>query len=423
MRQAMTAGRTHGPLGPAALAAVCLGLWLAAPAAAAPRHVYLTWQGDPATRVTVNYHTLGRASAGISQVFYDTEPRDGELAAYRFRAYGEGHTIPGLADGRTVHWVELTGLEPDTDYYFAAGDAAGGFSEERRVQTLPADDRPLRFAAGGDLGLSEIMRQLLVQAAAQSPRFALLGGDLAYTDGDVTQYAIWDEWLDLWEEEMITPEGRTIPYVCAIGNHEVPGGYDRTPEEAPFYLGYLAQNGDQTYYARRLGANAALLVLDSSHIAHPGGAQAAWLEEQLEAVADVPFTFACYHVPLFPGFRLPSGPYVARGRQHWLPLFDRYELTAAFENHDHMFKRAKRIRGMRPDPEGTLYLGDGSWGRGPRLVRGPRRTDKVRRWYVERLESKGHVWIVDVTPDRVSYAAIDPQGEVFDRYATPRLPR
>lgn len=405
----------------AALAVLCL--LAATPSAAAPRHVYLTWQGDPATRITVNYHTLEPASAGISQVFYDTEPRQGELAAYRFRAYGAGHTIPGLADGRTVHWVELTDLQPDTDYYFAAGDAAGGFSDERLVRTLSDDERPLRFVAGGDLSLSEIMRQLLVQAAAQSPRFALVGGDLAYANGEVTGYAIWDEWLDRWEEVMVTPEGQTIPMVCAIGNHEVSGGYDGGPEDAPFYLGYLAQNGDQTYYARRLGANAALLVLDSSHIAHPGGKQAAWLEEQLEQLTGVPYTIACYHVPLFPGFRLPTGSYVKRGREHWLPLFDRYELTAAFENHDHMFKRAKRIRHMKPDSAGTLYLGDGSWGKGPRWVRGPRRTELVRRWYVERLESKGHVWVVDVTADGVTYSAVDPSGEVFDWVETLRVKR
>jgi len=412
----------------ALLAALLLSAGSAAPAVAAPRHVYLTWQGDPATRVTVNYHTLDPASAGLSQVFFDTLSRGNDLAAYRFRAYGAGHTIPGLADGRTVHWVELTGLRPDRDYYFTAGDAAGGFSPERCVRTLPGEtgpgaDRPLRFVAGGDLGLSETMRRLLVQAAAQSPAFALIGGDLAYANGDVTRYAVWDEWLDRWEEEMVTPEGRTIPYVCAIGNHEVPGGYDRQPEEASFYLGYLAQNGDRTYYARRLGAHAALLVLDSSHIAHPGGAQAAWLEEQLRDLAGVPFTFACYHVPLFPGFRSPKGTYVQRGRRYWLPLFDRYELTAAFENHDHMFKRARRIRHLRPDPDGTLYLGDGSWGKGPRLVRGPRRTDKVRRWYVERLETRGHVWVVEVTGDGVTYTAIDAQGEVFDQCETPARER
>jgi len=164
-------------------------------------------------------------------------------------------------------------------------------------------------------------------------------------------------------------------------------------------------------------------VLDSSHIARHGGAQAAWLAEELASLADVPFTFACYHVPLFPGFRLPTGAYVKRGREHWLPLFDRYELTAAFENHDHMFKRAKRIRHLRPDPDGTLYLGDGSWGKGPRLVRGPRRTDKVRRWYVERLESKGHVWVVDVSAQKVTYTAIDRRGAVFDRVESRRRAR
>ena len=87
---------------------------------AGPRHVYLTWQGDTSTTITVNYQTIEEAQS--SHVYYDTKSRQGKIADYRFHAGGTGHSIDGLADGRTIHWVELTSLKPGQSYYFVAGD-------------------------------------------------------------------------------------------------------------------------------------------------------------------------------------------------------------------------------------------------------------------------------------------------------------
>ena len=71
--------------------------------AGSPLHVYLTWQGDTATTITVNYHTSFTAP---SQVYYDTLAHDGDSAAYAFRAAGKAHQIAGT-DGRWIHWIEF----------------------------------------------------------------------------------------------------------------------------------------------------------------------------------------------------------------------------------------------------------------------------------------------------------------------------
>src|SRR6185436_19591474 len=69
--------------------------WLAIPVAdAAPRHVYLTWQGDTSTTMTVNYQTMEAADA--SMVYYDTKPRKEKIGDYRFHAAGTRHKIDGL---------------------------------------------------------------------------------------------------------------------------------------------------------------------------------------------------------------------------------------------------------------------------------------------------------------------------------------
>ncbi len=387
---------------------------------AAPRHVYLTWQGDPKTSITVNFHTLPEAQSapGSSIVLYDTVAHGGDRRAYAWRAHGTSTKLPQVED-RSVHRVELAGLQPGRAYWFVAGDSVSGFSAERAFRTIGAGNAALRFIAAGDMGVAPKSRRLQAVAAAQEPQFVLLGGDLAYVNGDWRQWPTWDQWLDNWQEEMVTPLGFTVPMVSAIGNHEVAGGYGGTAADAPVYLSYLAQDEASTYYTRQVGDRVVIFVLDSGHVAAHGGEQAQWLDEQFRRYASVPVRLATYHVPLFPGFRLPTSKYSKAGRRHWQPLFDEHGLMVAFENHDHVFKRTYPIRADRIDSAGTVYLGDGSFGRGPRVVDGPRQTHLHRRWYLEDLRSEGHIWRVDVAADSVVFAAVDRSGRVFDRLARP----
>ena len=105
-------------------------------ASQAAEHVYLTWRGNTSTTMTVNAQTL-RAVSDV-EVRFDTTSRRGTAAEYRNVARGEAHQIEGLADGRWVHWIDLTGLAPGRRYWFVVGTEKHGFSEERSFRTLPA---------------------------------------------------------------------------------------------------------------------------------------------------------------------------------------------------------------------------------------------------------------------------------------------
>jgi acid phosphatase type 7 len=406
MRRTRQASRLgERPFTSAALALVFLAFGnLAVPAV--PRHVYLTWQGDTSGTITVNYQTLTPADS--SKVCYDTQPREGRSDEYRYTATGSSHQIPGLPDGRWIHWVELKGLKPGTTYYFAAGDPRNGFTRERQFRTIPSSSKQLRFVTGGDMGVSADVAILLKHAAKLSPAFGMVGGDIAYAGDLLTNYTKWDTWLDLWETNMVTPAGYTVPMVLAIGNHEVRAGAPVSRENARFYFGYFAQDGERSYYSRTFGKNLAMLVLDSGHISPQSGAQAAWLDAQLAAYRNVPHRMAVYHVPLYPCYRAFEGGDSVKQRQVWLPIFDKYHITAAFENHDHAFKRTHLLRANKPDPRGTLYLGDGDWGMGARKV------DATLRWYEAKAASLQHFWCVDVSRSRVEYRAVNKAGQVFD---------
>ena len=107
--------------------------WLAlgCPSADDVLPVYLTWSHeDTTTTMTVHYHTVGPAEG--SHVYYDVAPRGGDPASYAYHATGFEKRLEGV--DRSVHVVELTGLEPGTSYHFVVGDPLSGFREERRFR-------------------------------------------------------------------------------------------------------------------------------------------------------------------------------------------------------------------------------------------------------------------------------------------------
>jgi len=373
-----------------------------------PPFVYLTWQDDPSTSITVSYQSMTRDETAV--VYYDLDSQGGDRDAYRYSARGESHQIEGLPDGRWIHHVALDGLRPGTSYYFVAGSEGIRAGGERKFRTLPDDGSPIRFVSGGDNRSGRLAAKLKREAARRDPHFVVIGGDLAYANGDFERIRRWNRWLRNWQDHMITPDGYTIPLVAAIGNHETNRDYgvDEPEKKAPFYFGFFAQGG-ATYFHLPIGRDGGLIVLDSDHIT-PHAAQVAWLEETLQHYGDRPHRIAVYHVPFFPTYRSFLGADSVAGREHWQPLFDEYNLTVAFENHDHTFKRSKLIRGNEVDPEGVLYLGDGNMGVTPRPVQ------HGDEWYIAKASSESHFWVVDIDGEAISFEAVDARGRVFDRY-------
>ena len=411
------------------------------PQGEAVAHCYLTWQGDASTTMTVNFHTTEGIDESI--VYYDTESRGGFADAYAFEATGTVHAVPNLnhyiENGKDIHVVELTGLVPGETYYFIAGDSEHGYTSERKLRTIPRGDVPLRFVTGGDMGTGAAALELAGHAAALDPMFGLIGGDIAYANGLLQNWETWETWLSMWEEAMVTSDGVMIPMVVGIGNHEVEGSYGQFTNwlsKAPFYFGYFAQDGKggesdrRAYFSRQFGANTLILVLDSGHVTSIGSEQADWIAETMFANGAIPNIFAVYHVPMYPSHRDFDSSRSVPLREHWLPLFDEHWLTAAFENHDHMFKRTKRMINSVPDPEGTLYIGDGAFGRDPRAgtqaqaLEDPAELERLGlvENYLASWATRRNFWLVEVPASDdpfmagPTFTAIDEMGIAFDTY-------
>lgn len=382
--------------------------------AAQPRHVYLTYSGAPESTIDIN--VMMDEKTKVVEVYYDTESRNGKPESYRQHITATYHrTLMELSDNRAMYVGELTGLQPATNYYFIAGDPDEGFTKERKLRTVGAGDAPIRFIDGGDIGVDSLAARLQKLAAKQDPDFVVIGGDIAYENGLLGDYPVYDRWLDNWEKNMVTPDGRMIPIVTAIGNHEV-NDYESDQDElcAPWYIGLFGRQSKESYYSRTFGGRMVLFCLDSGHLRPQDGAQRDWLAAELEKYKDVPYKFAAYHVPLYPAHRAFDGVDSVLERTHWGPLFDQYKLTVGMEHHDHVFKRTKPLRGNQIAEGGTVYIGDGCFGQAARTV------EAEPRWYNERQKSISHFWVIELTQNAgLRLRAISDKDNTIDEFSLP----
>lgn len=369
-----------------------------------PEAIWLTWQTDPATTMTIQWLTDG----GDKNDHIDYRQKEDETMRV---AHGAHTSLPDPKLGM-IHRAELTGLKPDTTYEFSLANYEGKW----RFRTMPENlENPIRFIVGGDMyhdtveDLSDTNRQ----AAQTNPRFAIAGGDIAYSGSKLwfikEDGKRWITWLKSWYRDMVTPDGLLIPVIAVIGNHEVNGRFGQTPNQAKFFYTLFPIPHERAYRTLDFGDYMTLVLLDSGHTAPVKGKQTDWLKESLDARQNIPNKFAVYHVPAYPSIRSPKNRYSSTVRKHWVPLFETYNLTTAFEHHDHAYKRTHKIRNGQQDPTGVLYLGDGAWG--PDDPRTPDQTP----WYIDKVISRRHFIEVDLSKETISYSAISDDGALLDK--------
>lgn len=401
-----------------------------------PAGLLLTWQQDPTTTMTIDWHTV---------------PDDESKPALYYKALNETewrtvsaspHPFP--YSDRTIHRTELTGLEPASNYQFRVGE----FERVYSFRTMPEKNySPIRFAAGGDTSNGEMFRQMNRTAMKYDPDFIVWGGDLAYANGREENLDRWISWFDRVREDLVTEDGRVVPVVLAIGNHDVldhhyPGSEttignnlsmhefiakvkknemeeatDETrAKKGPFFYALFAFPGQPGYGVLDFGNYLSLISLDSSHSNLISGQQTSWLKEVLKSRAGRPHVIPVYHKPAYPSGRVQPGGirnqfWSEQVLQHWVPLFEEYGVRVALENDDHTYKRTYPLRRDMVDPSGIVYIGDGSWGVGKRE---PKTPEEV--WYLKKSASENSAIIVTLHGPHQHFLIVNEEGTVIDEY-------
>lgn len=373
----------------------------------APSVLYLTWMHDPSTTMTVQWHT--KETDQSSRVLYR------KIGASEWLEK-EGSFNPLQKAKILVHTVELDGLEPNTDYQFSLA----GRKEEYLFQTLPKSlSRSVKFIIGGDAYVSlSTLRKMNAQIASQSPDFVVVGGDIAYTNGRRAIYKgegwelnRWSIFLEEWTSMMVTKEGKRIPMMVVLGNHDIKQTMlAPMPQHFLFYELFALEEKGKPYRVFDAGDYLSLFLLDTGHTYHIEGQQAQWLKKNLFYRENVPYKMAAYHIGAYPSVYSFKGAVPKKIRSEWSPLFEKYRLNVAFEHHNHAYKRTFPMKDGRIDPEGVIYMGDGSWGISPRKPK--------KMWYLNVAERTNAVCLITLSADKGIIEGLNLKGEIIDSVKT-----
>jgi hypothetical protein len=339
----------------------------------------------------------------------------------RYRAQGDGTWLntsvgsrPFPDSGHRVLHAELKGLPGGRDIEFQVMAGGGDASETYRFRMPSLKPAPLRFVTGGDLYHErQPMDRMNHRAGAEDPLFALIGGDLAYAND--AKPGRWLDYLDSWAKEARTPDGRLVPKVVAIGNHEILGaGYH--PEDAPgpeaarmFYSLFQFPGGSDATHCVDLSGWLSLVMLDSGHTKNIAE-QNSWLESELSKRDGVPQLFVCYHRPAWGTGVKPDSVEIQRD---WCPLFEKHRVSAVFENDHHVFCRTHPIKaGAIDEAAGIPYLGSGSWSV---KVRKTNPAEIRKRPWIAASGGINHLYVIDARTEGYVATAKDIDGNLIDR--------
>jgi acid phosphatase type 7 len=352
--------------------------------------------GADAFRKGPYLQNVGKTS--ITIMWETSRPAEGVI-----RLFGAGAPRQVHSERTDLHEVVIDGLSPGTRYRYeieCAGERVTG-----EFATAPEHTAPISFVVFGDTRSNDSAHRRVVERILREvPDFLLGTGDWVDDGGREHE---WQRFFEI-ERELL----RDNVLYPALGNHDRQGR-GRTADNFRAYFSLPENSPDpERYYAYTYG-NSRFLVLDSNAYSFALTDQTAWIEEQLQAARLDPkirHIFVAMHHPVF-SVALHGGH--AQLRHAWAPLFERYQVTAVFSGHDHVYSRADRA--------GVRYFVSGGGGAPlyPRS-RNPSRIDLDAVRYFERVN---HYLRVNVIGDFVEVAAIRADGSLIETVSWGSRPR
>ncbi|MBM7070360.1 metallophosphoesterase family protein [Actibacterium sp. 188UL27-1] len=374
-------------------------------ATAQPDQIFLTIAKDPREQMAVNWRT-DISVTGQSVALWLAEQ-------YNAPNRPEPQIFPAdtvLVESLRVvnqtaihrHSVLLHGLEPGTEYTYAVGSDATGWSSAATFETARSGEHPMSLAFIGDVQEGfDRFESVMDTLMRMRPDVDLLifGGDLVSRGNDADQ---WDDFF-----AALGDAGRSIPIAPIAGNHEYlpdddPAYYratfrlpDNGPDDIPAGLAYHFEFGGNTF-----------IMLDSNAW---NGEQRDWLPTALQE-ADDDFSFVFTH---HAAYTSRPGRYYGRITENWMPIWEQNDvISMVFQGHDHGYMRTyPMLNGevSTVDDGGIYYVVSSA---------GEKFYEIDSHDYIElSVEERQMFQIIDVMrdDDRMIYRAYDVDGVEHDR--------
>ena len=324
---------------------------------------YLSWVNDPQTTMTISWST-----ETVGDGLVEFGPDDN----YGFSGYDSSFGV--------LHSVELTGLEPSSEYHYRVLSSTGEIGTDHTFSTAKFYTEPFTFVAYGDTRTNDVHRGMVVS------RIIEINPDLVFNTGDLVENG---EYPDLWRKWFTTNQVllEDRPFFIALGNHE---------QNATVYFNYWHFPVNEQWYSINYG-NAHFICLNTETNLY--GDQRTWLETDLIAASDSAlWIFVFFHRPPYSSGNHGSDISV---RQAWCSLFENYGVDIVFNGHDHNYERS-----LIND---VYYIVTGGGG-------APLSAVGSSSWTIY-SESTLHCNNITIEDSLLTLAAIKPDGTIFDSFS------
>jgi hypothetical protein len=315
-------------------------------AEAAPEHVHLSWEKDPATSITIHWETELWLPGYVPTVEIGEQAEDLSLS-------DKGQSLRTYFSDYEQHEVECACLMPETTYYYRCGSPGYGWSEVFSFRTPPQETGEYTFCVVGDTrsatpdstDVSE-WEKVAAAAATESPLFTLLLGDEVFL-GFQEEY--WPPCLDA-----TAPLFQKGCIMASHGNHE---------EYAMEYFDRFSFPDNERWYSFDVGS-VHFVCLDTGLMDYSErpllGEQSPWLEEDLQQAEEkgMEWTVVFFHRP-------PYSSGEGYGEQpdiiaEWVPIFERYGVDLVLASHEHFYQRSlPMLEGQALTTTGDMYKNTG----------------------------------------------------------------
>jgi 3',5'-cyclic AMP phosphodiesterase CpdA len=265
-------------------------------------------------------------------------------------------------------------------------------------QASQKPDSTFSFIALGDMGTGDDAQMSLANGIAayhEKHPFdtALMLGDNLYPDGNLANVKA------KFERPYAELLKRGVKFHAVLGNHDVRKGRDAEMKYADFNM-----NG-RAYYSFVKGDNLIeFFALDSTLMTSQ---QLVWFETALKTSL-AQWKVAYFHHPIYSSGITHGSDTKLRGQLE--PLLSKYGVTAALSGHDHTYERTKPQKGVQYFVSGT----------GGQLRKGD--LDKRTSIYDEGNDKVNSYMYFEVTPEKLSFWALDADGHTLDK-GTIKRPR
>jgi len=262
---------------------------------------------------------------------------------------------------KTEHEITLSGLTPNTLYYYAVGTSAeieAGGDGSAFFVTAPTHgtEKPMRIWVLGDSGTANDNQRAVRDryyefTGAKHTDLWLMLGDNAYSTGTDSEYqsAVFDIYDAMLRKSVVWP---------TLGNHDAAStaSNGQNPYFNLFTLPTNAEAGGQPsgteyYYSFDYG-NIHFICLDSQRSdRETTGAMYQWLENDLEQTSQRWVIAYWHHPPYSKGSHdSDDSSHLVEMRENFLPLLEAHGVDLVMGGHSHSYERSKFIDGFYATP-------------------------------------------------------------------------